>query len=197
MTTPGGLALRKPGKFLLVIAAIAAVAACTLPPAGPDLSMGPFAPGIDPDRPAVDGLEVGHRLMAAGEYELALEAFTRAALQHGMTPEILMGMGSADLGLGRLGQAERMLRKAVEDAPDWPEAWNNLGVVLMERGNVIEARAVFHRAYALDNGESDAIRDNLRLALAKTKNPDNNAPINEDYRLVRRGAGDYRIRKTP
>ena len=28
---------------------------------------------------------------------------------------------------------------------------------------------MFRKAYALDNGESDSIRDNLRLALAKTE----------------------------
>ena len=31
----------------------------------------------------------------------------------------------------------------------------------MERGKTAEAVQVFQRAYALDNGESDAIRDNL------------------------------------
>ena len=57
---------------------------------------------------------VGHRLIAAGEYELAIKAFSRAALEHGLTAEILSGLGSANLGLGRLGQAERCLRDAVE-----------------------------------------------------------------------------------
>ncbi|MFV0515314.1 MAG: tetratricopeptide repeat protein [Jhaorihella sp.] len=158
---------------------------------------GPFPPGIDPKGQAVDGIEVGHRLMAAGQYELAMDAFTRAALDHGMTPEILTSLGSANLGLGRLGQAEKMLRRAVDEAPDWAEAWNNLGVVLMERGETGEAQQVFRKAYALDNGESDSIRDNLRFALAKTENPDNNVANTNDYKLVRRGSSDYLIRKTP
>lgn len=162
-----------------------------------DLSAGPYAPGIDPRGKAADGLEVAQRLMAANEYELALDAYARAALEHGMTAEILSGMGTANLGLGRLGQAEKLLRQAVEAAPDWPEAWNNLGVVLIERGKTAEAANVFRRAYALDNGESDAIRDNLRLALAKLENSDNNVPQEEEYKLVRRGSGEYLLRKTP
>lgn len=182
--------------FAIAIAAAAAVASCT-DGDGEELAEGPFPPGVDLGADAVDGVEVGHRLMAAGEYELALDAFTRAALDHGMTPEILTGLGSANLGLGRLGQSERLLRRAVEDAPDWPEAWNNLGVVLMERGQTGEAEQVFRKAYALDNGESDSIRDNLRLALAKSENPDNNAVNTNDYKLVRRGSSDYLIRKTP
>ena len=56
---------------------------------------------------------------------------------------------------------------------------------------------MFQRAYALDNGESDSIRDNLRFALAKTENPDNNVANTNDYKLVRRGSSDYLIRKTP
>ena len=89
------------------------------------------------------------------------------------------------------------LRRAVKAAPDWPEAWNNLGVVLMERGKLAEAGAIFRKAYALDNGESDAIRDNLRLALAKSENPVNNSEQNQEYKLVRRGSSDFLIRKTP
>ncbi|MCL6285344.1 tetratricopeptide repeat protein [Ruegeria sp. 2012CJ41-6] len=158
----------------------------------------PFPPGIDHKGQAVDGVEVGHRLMAAGEYELAMDAFTRAALEQGMTPEILTGLGTANLELGRLGQAETMLRRAVADTPDWPEAWNNLGVLLMEKGEISEATQVFKKAYALDNGESDSIRDNLRIALAKSENPAINTPeANQDYKLVQRSEGQFLIRKTP
>lgn len=156
---------------------------------------GTYAPGVDLRGDAVDGVEVGHRLMAAGQYELAIDAFTRAALEQGTTPEILTGMGSANLGLGRLGQAEDLLRRAVTDAPEWPGAWNNLGVVLMERGKTAEAEQIFRKAYALDNGESDSIRDNLRLTLAKLENPDNTGGQQEEYKLVQRGSSDFLIRE--
>ena len=141
---------------------------------------------------------MGHRLIEAGEYELAIRAFNRTALAgRGIDGEILSGLGSANLGLGRLGQAETLLRRAAEADADRPEVWNNLGVVLMERGKYAEAQQVFRKAYALDNGESDAIRDNLRLALAKLENSGMNEVEDSDYKLVRRAAGDYRIRPFP
>lgn len=183
-------------KWLTAAALSGAVAAC-----GPDridtAEGGPWAPGVDHRKDAVGGVEVGHRLMEAGQYELAIEAFTRAALADGMTAEILSGLGTANLGLGRLGQAEDLLRRAVAADDTWPEAWNNLGVVLMERGKIPEAKQVFRKAYALDDGESDSIRENLRLALAKSEIPDNNSPQNNDYKLVQRGGADFLIRKTP
>ena len=153
-----------------------------------------YAPGVDNNGKAVDGVDVGHRLMAAGQFELALRSFNRAALADGMSGEILSGMGSANLGLGRLGQAERLLRRAVVEDSEVPEVWNNLGVVLMERGKNVEAEQIFKRAYALDNGESDAIRDNLRLALAKSENSANIDLDEDNYKLVRRGGGNYLIR---
>ncbi|MDK3073263.1 tetratricopeptide repeat protein [Sedimentitalea sp. JM2-8] len=180
----------------LAIAVCSAVAACGPAPIT-NLPDSPYAPGVDLRKDAVDGVEVGNRLMAASEYELALDAFTRAALEQGMTPEILTGLGTANLGLGRLGQSEKLLRRAVVAAPDWPEAWNNLGVVLMEMGEIAEATQIFRKAYALDNGESDSIRDNLRLALAKSENSAIKEPENEDYKLVRRGSSEFLIRKTP
>ncbi len=155
----------------------------------------PYAPGVAQRGDAVDGLVVGHRLMDAGEYELAIDAYSRAALTHGMTSDVLAGLGSANLGLGRLGTAERLLRDAIEKDGDAPEIWNNLGVVLMEKGDIAEAAQVFRRAYAFDNGASDAIRDNLRLALAKSENSDYAAPQEQDYKLVRRGSSDYLIRR--
>ncbi|MEM8537495.1 MAG: tetratricopeptide repeat protein [Pseudomonadota bacterium] len=152
---------------------------------------GVFAPGIA-GRSTVDGLEVGHRLLAAGEYELALQAYNRAAAQQGLNVDTMSAIGSANLSLGRLGQAERWLRRAVEEDPTFPPAWNNLGVILMERGQIGEASEVFRRAFAADSGNSDEIRDNLRLALAKLENPGNNAvQENQNFNLIRRGAGDF------
>ena len=152
-----------------------------------------YAPGVNQRKEAVDGVDVGHRLIAAGQYELAIKSFNRAALDRGVDAEILSGLGSANLGLGRLGQAETLLRRAIKQGETEPEDWNNLGVVLMERGKTPEAVEVFKRAYALDNGESDAIRDNLRLALAKSENSVNVTLDDDNYKLVRRGAGDYLI----
>ena len=158
--------------------------------ASPD---GVYAPGIGRGED-VDGLIVGHRLMEAGEYELALEAYIRAAGVQGLNVDTLSALGSANLRLGRLGQAETLMRQAVELDPTFVPAWNNLGVILMERGKVAEAAEVFRRAFATDNGNSEQIRDNLALALAKLENP-GYVPEQENaqFQLVRRGAGDFLI----
>jgi Flp pilus assembly protein TadD len=149
---------------------------------------GVYAPGVAGETD-VDGLIVGHRLMAAGEYELALDAYTRAAGQQGLNVDTLSALGSANLRLGRLNQAEALLRRAVEEDADYAPAWNNLGVVLMELGKTSEAAESFRRAFATDNGNSDQIRDNLRLALAKLDDPFYTGVQLEDeeFQLVRRG----------
>ncbi len=143
----------------------------------------------------MDGLEVGHRLMAAGEFELALKAYYRAASEIGINSDVLSAIGSADLKLGRLGQAEKVLRRALDDDPAFVPAINNLGVVLMEMGKFGEAKAMFQKAYALDSGSSDEIRDNLRLAIARSEKTVYGDPVvAEDeptFNLVRRGDGDY------
>ncbi len=182
--------MRKTGAFLAMCLALAA---CSEGPSDDN----PFAPGVSKRGEAVDGLIVGNRLMAAGEYDLALDAFSRAALVHGMTPDVLAGLGTANLGLGRLGQAEELLRQALDHDEKSPEIWNNLGVVLIEQGKNAEAEQFFRRAYALDDGESDSIRDNLRLALAKTENSDYGEAQEQDYKVVRRSSDEYLIHKIP
>lgn len=153
---------------------------------------GAYAPDALPyGADSVDGLIVGHRLMAAGEYELALKSYTRSAAEHGMNVDVLSAIGSANLKLGRLGQAERDLRAAVRKDPDFAPAWNNLGVVLTERGQNGEAARVFRVAYGLDGGKSDAIKQNLTLALAKLENISYDAGDNAEFALMRRGAGDF------
>ena len=158
----------------------------------------PFAPaGVNSNQQSVDGLIVGHRLMAAGEYELALKAYLRGAGEQGLTADVLSALGSANLRLGRLGQAETLLRRATEEEGAFAAAWNNLGVVLMERGKYGEAARVFRTAFALDSGESADIRDNLRLALEKLENPEYLGEDNHNFALVRRGVGDFQLLSTP
>ena len=198
-------AIRPKGGHVIKTVTVLAMILAGCVPAGPvekllrtqpladDTSPG-FAPGVDISKNSVDGLDVGHRLMAAGEPELALRAYLRAAGERGMNTDVLSAIGSANLALGRLGQAEQILRRAVESDPSFVAAQNNLGVVLMGRGKIPEARLVFERAFALDSGQSDAIRENLKLSIAAMDNSmyadgqDDEKPV---MNLVRRGQGNY------
>ena len=170
-------------------------AACT--PLGGGLKPAVNAPPpADARGEGVDGLLVGHRLMAANEPELALKAYYRAAAEDGVNVDTLSAIGSANLALGRLGQAEQVLRRALEQDPTFVPALNNLGCVLMEKGAVQEARNVFQQAYALDSGASDSIRENLRLAIASSEKPDYSDPQEPakeapNLKLVRRGQGEF------
>ncbi len=186
------------GKTILVVA-VFGLAACEQSTRLDLLQEGPALPeGTSVLRNGVDQMIVGHRLMDAGEYELALSAYLRSASDNGLTAETLSSLGSANLQLGRLGQSEELLRQAVEEDPDFVPAWNNLGVVLMEQGEYGEARRVFQQAYALDSGETDSIRENLLLAIARMENPVYSQDhINNSFDLERRGGGRYLLLQTP
>ncbi|TYB82977.1 tetratricopeptide repeat protein [Maritimibacter fusiformis] len=171
----------------MALAATLALSACD---AG--RTAGPYAPATLPyGEGSVDGLIVGHRLMAAGEYELALKSYLRSAADQGITVDVLSALGSANLKLGRLGQAETLLRQATRKDPEFVPAWNNLGVVLMETGQVAEAARVFRIAYGLDSGKTDSIKENLTLALAKVENIAYGEDDTATFALMRRGQGDY------
>jgi cytochrome c-type biogenesis protein CcmH/NrfG len=172
---------------LFLLLGCIALAACDAPGVGRNV---PY--GVDARGNAVDGLTVGHRLMAAGEHELALKAYLRAAGEQGVTVDVLSAIGSANLALGRLGQAETLLRRALEVDPTFVPALNNLGVVLMERDKVGEARVVFQQAFAQDSGQTDSIRENLKLAIARSESPVYDPPQEQgEFRLVRREKGKY------
>lgn len=177
----------RPIPILLVLVTLV-LAGCT-----PSVSRNaPF--GVDSRGEAVDGLIVGHRLMEAQEYELALKAYYRAAGEEGVTVDTLSAIGSANLALGRLGQAEKILRRALEIDPTFVPAMNNLGVVLMEQGNFGEARVFFQRAFAQDSGQTDSIGENLKLAIAQSEASVYDGVQEQQeggFRLVRQEKGKY------
>jgi len=186
--------------IITVLTASLMLTACVSQAPSPlaELRIGPAAPkGTVTITEAVDGLIVGHRLMAAGEYELALRAYTRGAAVHGLNVDVLSALGSANLKLGRLGQAKKLLRRAVELDEKFVPAWNNLGVVLSNEGKYKEARRVFQLAYGLDNGDSEEIRENLTKIIAKDEKTSYTVKKEKnEFDLVRRGNGRYLLLKT-
>lgn len=180
-----------------IFAALLALGGCTNASTGLLASIAASAKGTpQPARGSVD-MALGHRFMATGEYEQALSAYTRAAGKLGLNVDVLSGLGSANLKLGRFRQAKTLLEAAVKKDPKFVPAWNNLGVVYMEMGRAGEARRIFRNAYALDNGNSNEIRNNLRLAIAKTKKAAYVAPKENKFELIERGDGRYLLLPTP
>jgi len=66
--------------------------------------------------------------------------------------------------LGSLARAEELLERAVALDPADVPAWNDLGVVLVRRGQRRRGIAAFERSLALDPKHADAHR-NLAVAL--------------------------------
>jgi len=102
-------------KWVGMIIAFSVFAGCQSTGALRRANDSPYAPtGDSRNAGSIDGLLVGHRLMAAGEYELALKAYYRAAGELGLTTDVYSALGSANLKLGRLGQSEKLLRQAIK-----------------------------------------------------------------------------------
>ena len=179
------------------LALVLALSGCADPSrlAGGTQGIAPAGGPVDAESP--DGLIVGHRLMAAGEYELALKAYSRAASSRGLTVDVLSALGSANLKLGRLGQAEGLLERAVDADPSFAPAWNNLGVVQTGNRNYHAARQAFEAAFANDNGKSEEIWQNLVLAIQNLENAQEDRVPEAAFQLVRRGNGRFLLLETP
>ena len=163
----------------LALLALVIATACTQTPQDTNV----FAPDIDPKGKQVDAMIVGERLMNAGEYELALDAFTRAAATDGFTGENLSAMGVANFRLGRMDQALGLFERALTIEPEWPGLLNNYGIALMAKGRFADAVQIFTKAVALDNGQNDSIRKNLAEAVEKYENSVYSAQNNETERM--------------
>lgn len=186
------------GAFLALCAGLLFLAACADTAPGRLGGAEGFAPtGSPAGEEAPDGLIVGHRMMANGEYELALKSYTRSAAQQGLNADTLSAIGSANLKLGRLKQARKFLEEAVKKDENFVPAWNNLGVVHASLDDPENAHQAFRAAFALDNGKSEEIWQNLLLAIDNLENKKTPAAEITNFRLVRRGNGRFLLLETP
>lgn len=182
----------------MIRAAFAALSALALLSACGPSSKDGFAPGFKESNSEINHLAIGHRLLEAGENELALKSYNRAAGSQGFTPEVLSSLGTANLRLGRLKQSQKLLERAIAKDDQYGAAWNNLGVVYSEQRQTEEAYRAFRMAFSLDNGQSEEVWRNFLLATDNRNNARANEPARRsDFRLVRRGNGRYLLLGSP
>ena len=96
---------------------------------------------------------LGAALMRLGQNRQAIEPMCQALLLNPRDVDLLSNYGLARSLLGDLVQAEVLLRQAVGHAPDFKEAWFNLGMVLRQQARFPAAEAAYRSALAV--GEDD------------------------------------------
>jgi tetratricopeptide (TPR) repeat protein len=81
-------------------------------------------------------------------------------------PTILFRYGTSLWFLERWGEAIPVLEQYTKLAPDDPAGWNNLGVALREKGEVVRARDCYKRALQI-NPDLEEPRNNIETAMNK------------------------------
>src|SRR5438477_6528331 len=80
-------------------------------------------------------------------------------------PRDLVGLAELYQSSGRRSEAEQKYREAIALDPDYADAHNNLGVILLDTGRLAEATAQFVRAVGISPADARVVF-NLGRALA-------------------------------
>jgi predicted O-linked N-acetylglucosamine transferase (SPINDLY family) len=100
-------------------------------------------------RAAVD---LGYVEYGRGELSRAIAAWTTAVDNGCQDPQVCLALGSALRDQGELDQSITVFRKFASANPDCGEAWNHLGIVLLEVARHDESHKCFSRAAELNAG---------------------------------------------
>lgn len=91
--------------------------------------------------------DLGANLLGQGREQEALKSFLEALKVNPDFAEPHNGLGLIyHYSYQRLGEAEHHFRRALELRPRFPDAWNNLGALLAQKGDLPGARAAFDTA---------------------------------------------------
>lgn len=135
-------------------------------------------PGAAPAATAALATERGERALAAGQVDLAKQAFEAAVADDPRNARALFGLGYVHELQQEPKRAEQCYRQAIARRGDFAEAHNNLGVLLRTQGKLPEAIEAFRAAAESDPNHVDS-RANLALAL-------------EEQGRLRQAAGAYK-----
>lgn len=124
----------------------------------------------EPDSAIEAWLKLGETRMASGDTRGAERAYQQALDSKPGSTAALLGVGTAQLHLGKLERAVTSLTQA-SAANDQPDAFNRLGVVQMLRGQPGIAQAAFTQGLTLTPTNLD-MQTNLALAYALGGQPD-------------------------
>ncbi len=116
----------------------------------------------DPEEVEASNL-VGDLCYEAGDYLRSVDFYEMSLSANPHQPRILFRYGTALWIIERWPEAIPILERYVELMPDDPKGWNNLGVVLREKGEVKRAIECYKRALELDP-ELSAAKKNMRTA---------------------------------
>lgn len=108
-----------------------------------------FAQTSAPDDP-VEIFEQAQDAHAAGDLKSAIELYSKAIEAAPEFPEAEYQRASAYRDLGKLDDAEKGFRRALEIRENWTLALAALGSVLAEKRNYTEAESILERAIKLD-----------------------------------------------
>ncbi|PWC73253.1 hypothetical protein TSH100_31425, partial [Azospirillum sp. TSH100] len=113
------------------------------------------------DAPADEelSLELGGLLNGRGAYEAAGGVLAPAVAAHPGNVQLHFSYGTALQGMKRLREAVAQFRLALDREPTMQGACNNLGVALLELGEMGEAARVLRRAVALSPGDAMTVNN--------------------------------------
>ena len=145
----------------------------------------------------IPNMELGLRLMRAGQAQMALNAFNRALAEGGIEADELIATAAAYRLLGRRKDALKLLRSAIVRDPNSALARNNLGVMLYEDGDAIGARSELEGAYALTNGLNAQIATNIGIVEFAINNREEAEFIGDDveFDVIQYGHGVFKLER--
>lgn len=117
---------------------------------------------------STEHLLLGNRLLAQERFREAVAEFELAARYNPEDEDVYYNLALAQARAGDKESAKRNYGKALEIFPDYVEAHNNLGNILVGEGNYAEAITHFQKALQQDE-KNASTHNNLGTAYARQK----------------------------